>query len=46
MVINLIDSASAGLKNDAEDVIFNSKVETLNQVNDVKKTQFVEIVMM
>jgi hypothetical protein len=35
---NLIDIDSAGLKNDVEDVIFNSKVETVNQVNDeVKK---------
>jgi hypothetical protein len=35
---NLIDIDSAGLKNDVEDVIFNSEVETVNQVNDeVKK---------
>jgi hypothetical protein len=35
---NLIDIDSTGLKNDVEDVIFNSKVETVNQVNDeVKK---------
>ncbi|CAJ2638348.1 uncharacterized protein LOC123910062 [Trifolium pratense] len=32
---NLIDIDSAGLKNDVEDVIFNnSRVETVNQVND------------
>jgi predicted protein tyrosine phosphatase len=30
MVINLIDSASAGLKNDAEVVLFNYTVETVN----------------
>jgi hypothetical protein len=34
----LIDIDSAGLKNDVEDVIFNSEVETVNHVNDeVKK---------